>query len=775
MDNKYVFLVVGGLLALGTALGFAEDSWKSKEDPGRLAMEKDWRVKDAPVRFLVDLDQQPTHPSAGYFFTIPDGGILPVPFPQVQVFDDAGAAVKSAILWQSVNTGVGVVVAQPPSGGRTMTVYVSGGPKLSLWSPDSGLTPSALVCTYPGHGSRSDATRLSQLGQVEATVHFRNQPGSKEGATVALPGDRSGRPGTCAMYMLAYVNTKDPGDTWISPKCFSGQMDIVVDGRPISMSKKNDKEGGTGGSINLSGGLHRLELFGYNSAGGATGPLLLTWRTPKTSVGQLGGVRPSDLRYAGTSMWETRQLQGDEVVRSGGGTVRNAQRQDGGPVAVVSLWPENVFWFGGEPSGHIQYRFRAQGEANPKETKYSWSFAANPGAAAPGRDIPWLVLAPKEQVVTLKAQAGDKESTCSVLFYPFTDAGSSMNNAGTRQVFREAALTMLKAYPADMDVAAQWDATMVNNYFRVLDLAPEDPLLDYMVTVRWASFSKKLPLERKEMLEDLFLQETAFRDPKRAFKCAGLFADGTKVRQRKLMMQLKQAEILMYYQNDLDLAEKYLKSLEIESGEVREWALIRLGDLEFLRKNLNGATQLYGNVQDRSKHGKSGVTETEGVRKLKGPTLGGAVKASDFAKIKKLDMTPKKTSENSDPAPMVAAWKLSAIRDVAASEDVRNLMEQGFYLEAWQALRRWEREFPLSKLSSDLILQEGTFLIWQGDFVRAKAILSAYCEQVDASNFVPKALRLVVRCMIEMREPEAEITKYEKEISKRMEFRTEQE
>ncbi len=769
MDKTHSFLAAAVCLMLGSVTGFAEDSWQAKDAPGRLTAPAEWKIKEAPIRFMVELERQPTHPSAGYFFTIPDGGILPKPFPQIQAFDESGAPVKSAILWQSVSAGVGVVIARPADG-RTVTVYVSGTAKMNLWSAESGLTPSALICTFPRQGSKADAIKLSQLGQVHPTVHFRNQPGSKEGATVALPGDRSGRPGSCAMYMLAYIDAKDPGDTWVSPHPFSGQMEVVIDGRTIRPAKKNEKPGGTGESINLSAGLHRLELFGYNSAGGATGPLLLTWRTPKTKPGELGGIRPSDLRYAGTTMWDARQLRNEEVVRSGAAAIRNAQRQDGGPVAMASLWPENIYVFPGEAPGQIQYRFRALTDANPKGTKYSWSFSSEPGAVAVGRDVPWLVRVSKDNEVTLTAEADGKQSQSSILFYPFTDRGSSMNNPSTRLAYREACLAMLKAYPTNTDVVAKWDEPSWNNFFRSLELAPEDPLVEHIVTARWESFSKALPLERRELIEELFLQENQSRDPKLAFKTAAMFAETTKSRPRKLMMQLKQAEILMYYLNDLPLAEKLLIELVSESGEVGQWAQIRMGDIEFLKRNLNEATQRYGEVQNRSTHGKA--AEPTGIRRLTGPTLGGPVKAADFAKKKQGELAPKKKSAELDSGPAVASWKLAAIRDVAASEEVASLMAQGFHMEAWQAMKRWEREFPLSKLTSDYILQEGSFLIWQGDFVRAKAVLSAYCEQIDASNFVPKALKLVVRCMIELRESEADITKYEKEIAKRLEFRS---
>jgi hypothetical protein len=56
------------------------------------------------------------------------------------------------------------------------------------------------------------------------------------------------------------------------------------------------------------------------------------------------------------------------------------------------------------------------------------------------------------------------------------------------------------------------------------------------------------------------------------------------------------------------------------------------------------------------------------------------------------------------------------------------------------------------------------------DYKRARAILSAYCDQVDASNFLPEALKMNKECMIFMNEPAAVVEKYEKEIMKRSQF-----
>ncbi len=36
----------------------------------------EWQVRDAALRYKVDLDRKPTHASAGYFVQLPDGGLL---------------------------------------------------------------------------------------------------------------------------------------------------------------------------------------------------------------------------------------------------------------------------------------------------------------------------------------------------------------------------------------------------------------------------------------------------------------------------------------------------------------------------------------------------------------------------------------------------------------------------------------------------------------------------------------------------------------------------
>ncbi|MEI6787768.1 MAG: hypothetical protein WCL49_04740 [bacterium] len=737
-------------------------------NPVTAADASEWAVKDASIRFQLDLTVNPSHPSAGYFVTIPDGGILPGPAPLSAVFDDKGAPLGSGVLWHNVAKGCGVVF-QAPATGQSVVIYFSGSTKSKLWTPQSGLTPGAIFCETYGTASQQAAHQLGELGRVGAKAQFGNQvrtAGTYKGDMVPL-ALQEWRPGGTAMYLLAHVIVSDPGVTWVAPLIRAGQMDIVIDGKPVSVTKKNEKRGGVGGAVQLSAGPHRVELYGYNSAGGATGPMMLTWRTPKTTIQELGGPRAPDLKYPGTPMCESRFPRDDEIIKSGSCKIRTIQAQDGGPIASFTMSPGSVFWFP-EEEAIIQYGLRVDPKGNPTGTRYTWTFDGMPGALASGSELTWLFKGGEDTGVTLTAESGGKRSTARILFYPYSEDKSSIAYDSTRADFRQACLTMVKSFSEKEDPFSGWTPGMWSNLFRVLDLQMEDPLLGYLVTQRWDFLKKKLDDAKKARLQDLFLIIKARQNPKEALKWAQEFCNADCPRNRIVMLQLKQAEILMYYLNDLEGARKIITPLLLSSGEEGEWARIRMGDLEFLSRNLNEATERYGEVQNRSKAGS--VKAPAIMTKLHESTLSGPVKSADFAKKNAPQKSVvSKPSEFETPG-SVADWKLSAIRDVAASETVGGLMEQGFYDEALHALKTWERSFPLNKITGDYILREATLYIALKDYKRARVILTAYCEQIDASNFLPGAMKMVRSCMIYMNEPDAVVDKYYNELLKRTQF-----
>jgi hypothetical protein len=749
----------------------ANDEWTTPAPAPASAggAEPAWAVKDAPVRFKVRLLDAPSHPSAGYFIRLPDGGVLPGPFPDPAVYDEAGAPVRSAVLWLNRNAGFGLVF-EAPKAGNGVVVYVTGAAKPRLWTPGTGLTPSAILCVSPGDSERQDAVRLAKLGTVGPTADIRNQAGvaarwKGESLGLVMGGwtESSGvasthmRKDPFALYLLAYVNVVDPGATWVAPVTLGGRMDIAFDGKPLETVKRSEKRGGVGASVALTAGLHRLEVYGYGGEGGRPGPMMVAWRTPKTTVAELGGERTAGMRYPGTPMNEIRQLRPEEIVRSGNAEAQAIQSRDGAPLAFFSVTTESVFWFGDEEP-LVQTMFRVMPGNAPEETRYEWQFDRVPGAVGQGAELEWLLKGGVDHWVTLVAEAGDKRSESRVPLFPFMTQPSSIANAGTRAAFRRACLNMLRAYPENGDPFAAWSPGLWNNFFRVLDAEPKSPLLDYIVVKRWDAFSKRVEGDRRALVEDLALMSLGVRNPDLALATVQQFAKDAQPRIRRAELQLAAAEIRMYYLKDLDGARTIIRPYLLESGDIGDLARLRMGDVEFLARNLNEATRYYGEVQGRAKHGVESQTPA-----VKAPEGDEAVKAGKPGR----QAAPPAARQPVAPAG-VAAWKKAAIRDVAAAENVANLLDQGFYLEAFQALRKWEREFPLSKISGDYCLQEARFYMAMENYHRPRAILTAYCDQVDASNVVPEALRMIVRCMTFLGAPDAEVDKYQKEIEKRL-------
>ena len=738
------------------------------------AAPSDWSVKDASIRFVVELTTEPSHKSAGYFVTIPHGGSLPGPHPEPIVVDEAGNVLASGILWHCKDTDCALVFRSPEAG-DSVVIYFRGSKKLKRWTPQSGLTPSAIMCETHGISSKDAALKLGGLGVVNAKTRFINQAYLRavfKGSHVPLAMFGK-KPGGNAIYILSYIDVSDAGSTWIAPYLKSGSMEIAIDGKVLKQSKKSEKLGGTGGSVNLKAGLHRVELYGYNNtAGKVTGPMMFTWRTPKMTIDDLGGVRPDDLRYAGTSMCESRIIASDRVVKSGACRIRDINTRSG-LVASFKLTPESIFWLP-EEDALIAYTLKAWTKNNPEGSRYSWSFEQAPNALADGAGINWLFKGGKYTKVTLTVEAAGKQVSSSAVFYPHTDHESRLDDDDTRQSFKLACYTMLKSYADKDDPTVSWDTAMWNNFFRVLDLKGANALLEYIITQRWEFFSKKLEPAKKSLLQDVFLFSMGPRKPKEAIKWASKFSKDEFVSARTTVLKLKMAEILMYYLDDLDGAGRIIAPLLRDSGEGGEWAKIRAGDLAFLSRKLNAAIQRYGDVQGRAKASVKRVEPRRLTPIPSGPTR--AYKKPKPAKergAKKRDK--QKSAEESkwvpmDPPPSLPAWKLGAIRDVAASENLAVLIEQGFYLEAFQALQSWERSFPMSKISGDYILREASLYRHLKDYKRARLILSAYCEQVDVSNFLPEAMNMIKLCMVDMNESDAAIAKYEKEIMRRTVF-----
>jgi len=720
-----------------------------------------WHVENASIRFVVDLSKRPTHNSCGYFLHIPDGGILPTPFPATHVVTSSGAAVESCVLWQNRRSGVALVFADPGTESRVY-VYVAPTSRPILWTPDTGLTPSAILCADPTSGSLAAAQRLGDFGRVGDTVHYVNRAGAPR-APLCIEADHTGRRRPCAFYLLAYLVTDDPGRTWVAPFIMDGQCEVRIDGKKIVPKKRIDKWGGTGQWVQMSQGLHRLDVYqavggvgGFS--GGQGGLMFLTWRTPKTTMQELGGVRSDKVPMSGTSRMETRVLRDNEIARSGSCVIRSASTRNGGPVARIGVRPTHNYWFEGEEPTLV-YELSALARGNPDNTKYTWSFAG--GGEASGKRLSWLFPGHRENAVKLRATSGNMVSECVQPFFGFSTIRTSLNSAMDRQAYRKASLDMFEAFPAGTDPSASFGAAYWSNLFRTLELGTGYPLYLHFFTVRPGLLKDRLSSEQLALMQDLFLDFAPRVDASEAINWARTFQAKARDGARKRELRIIEAEMHMYYTGNTNAARVLLKAVTQGGGMSAERARIRLGDIAFMAGDLNLATRYYSDVQNRVRHRKRLLERRAAAGP--GPTLERRTVGTTAIRSAKAMRASKSIDLPSED------WKLRAFLDVARAENVRNFIEQGQLLDAWKHLREWELQFPMSKVSSDFLIHESTLYMRMKNWRRARPMIESYCRLVDASSFMAEAAESAMTCMMQLNVPRKTMKEFAELMGKRLE------
>lgn len=696
------------------------------------AQAADWEVASAPVLFTFDLERTPSHREAGYLARIPDGGILPVPC-RTRVVAEDGTSLDSYTLWHGAEAGLWIVFAAPEKG-KKVNVYVST-ESPQLWKPETGLRPSPLLVTDPSKGDLSTAKKMAGMGNVGPRVHVVPKAGI-QAAPLSVGGDESGRPRPTSFYLQTYVVTTDPGKTWIAPVFIEGESTVLIDGKTLSPTKQFDQWGGTGQWVDLEQGLHRLEVLTASDSSGQpyaaktfTGHVYLAWKTPQMPASQLGGMREPDQPGPGTPVWAARIIKDDEIVRSGNTRLTEAVSRDGKPIAVLTIEPGVNFWFEDEDQLAV-YTFKAWTQGNPDDTTYTWTFER--GARTAGSSVAWLIPGLREHQVTLTATSQKGRSTSTVPFFAYPTASANLNNDSDRRAFRLAMSTMLAAYPVQPDPCVEWSDAYWNNLMRTIEYGKGYPLLENLLGKRRRTAVQKLSPDDLRLLEDIFLDVTPRVDPNKALEWVEVFYKATPLAARQAELSMVEAEIRMIYLGELEAAENILIKVTRQGGEEGERARIRLGDLYLKRGEINKAAERYAEVQNNVRHQRNG-TPRPGER-------------------------------------VVDSWKLGAVKDAARSMQVASLVESGEHVNARQALDQWERNFPLSKIGEDFILQEARLYMALGDMKRARWLLEPYCRQIEASSYLPDFAIALLRCMEEMNESQETMKEIVDFLKVRLEF-----
>ncbi|RFC46257.1 MAG: hypothetical protein DVB28_000093 [Verrucomicrobia bacterium] len=696
-----------------------------------------WQLADAPLRYKLDLLRKPSHKSAGYFISLPDGGLLRGNKAATTVLTEDGKVLASYLLWQNVENGFALVFAKPEAEAKSVYVYIQPGAPAKVWNPATGLTPGTILCTLPGRDAIAASQILANFGRVEAGVHWGENPGHPA-AALSIGGDLSERPKPAAFYQLSHLDAPVAGEYWIAPFIHTGQGEVRVDGQKIEPKEKSKKWGGTGAALKLSKGLHRVEVLQTAPASGPNanprdGLMYLTWRTPNEEI----------------KNWEARSIKASEVARSGACSLVAVESRDGAPLAAAKTTPGLTYWFGNEEP-LIIFEFNALNKGYPADAKVSWTFPE--GATIEGTRVKWLVPGFRDGKVKMTVKSGQSVSSSIVPYFGFSTEKTTLENALHREAFRDTLAEMLAVFPKNPDPVTTWGDAWWNNIFRTVEGGEGENLLSRLFTDHFAAMRKRLAPAQMCILEDVFMDVTLRDHPEETIQWLKKFFLGTSDIARQNDLRFREGELHMYYLNDRNNAEKLFTTLSAGRGEVAERAKIRLGDLALLAGDLNKATKFYADVQNRARTVRNATSIPTGAMVSKQLLTAGSGASTMLSPKAAPDM------------------KGGALQEVSLSENVRTLASGGFLLEARQTLDAWETEFPLSKISGDFILREGAIYTKMNDWKRARPMLEAYCREIDASSYLPDAVSTLILCVQASKADPASIRGIVEKVRDRLKF-----
>jgi len=685
-----------------------------------------WHVPESLVRYQLTLSSKPTHPTCGYFVNLPDaGGTIATTMNATTapvVMTPAGVEIPSRVMWAGAQNGISLVFTSPAPNINSVFVYMKKGLQPKLWSPDSGITPSAIVCMNPAFDSLQKAEQLAKFGPVEPQAHSFMQAGSNKRAPLSLGGDQSGRPFPTVVYQLSYVFASSSGPHWFAPMVLHDKTanSVRVNGNAITINKLNDKWGGTGAMVQLQQGLNRLEIFQTGTGPNPNvGLCYMTWRTPNDTP---------------DSANETRVIAHKEIARSGNCNLVGIQSREGSPIASAQLTPNLSFWFENEDPLVI-FNLKALTAGNPADTKYTWIFPDK--TSVNSGDTNWIFPGLADNTIKLVATSPKGTSESTISFFASPQPPADMNKPEDRAAFRDALTGMVLAYGKNSSLLNSWSPACWNTIMRTMDLGHGSQLLSLLLKDHWSVTKQKLTSDQIHSLQDSLLHFTIHNNPQEAIQSLEAFLANTKDPTERDELMLRAAEVYIYYLNDKTKATNLLAALTPKKTEISDVAYIRLGDIAFMEGDLNKATAYYGDIENRIRARRNA---TPAIKPMSGA-------ANDPAK-----------------------QKSAALQEVSFAENARTLIQGDYLIEAQQTLRSWERSFPLAKISSDYILRESEFYLKSGDPKRARAMLEAYCREIDASSFLPNAASLLIKCVKDSKESRDSVRELIEKVNARLKY-----
>lgn len=679
-----------------------------------------WAVAAAAVRVEITVRQAPDHPDLGVIAKIPNGGLLPGKFHQVEVRDAEGKVLESIIAADSFSDGLAVCFAAPPEGSRAF-IYIT-----PLGSPppkpaNSRLIPSTLFFTKNGRASLDIAKRMA-----------RDYPPA-QGANFDLWSFGIG----------SMVNPFGPDDdfsTWIVSAFVLEKRERIyfctisdegsefaINGKTIHSwpgihTRHAGAKGQRGDWVTLEPGVHRIDYFHFEKSGPQE--INLCWKRP--------GMETKD--------GLPEHVTG--VSRSGVASIRAIDFKDGRKGGMIEGSNDRLgyFWVGEKPL--VRFALSYSGVAATEKQQVYWEIPPNKRTAEPRID--WLVSGDPDLIsypVTLAVSnaAGIARTTVNLRCF-WTPPALSLDTQEDRLRMRHAFYSMLRAVPAPHDPCGDWSNDHWGLLEELLEPYRAGPILLEIFNRAFDTLQKRPPAQRWAF-EDRFVEALRLqRNDKLLLEWIAKLEKNEKNNARKFRWKDEGVCALLFDVGDLDKAQHemvFLKESAIGQDQTQVAAL-RAGDLERAMGNGDAALKHYRDAQERYRSSnKTGVAGGRlsyiGARKKESTT-------NSVAKAKRGGLQSLSSQRKIDD------WKVYTVHDASMYTTIMSFLQQDALPEAFQKLADWESESPISKLAGDYPMAEARVYMAVEDYRRAINALAAYRKNVTMSAQLADAMKLEIDC-----------------------------
>jgi tetratricopeptide (TPR) repeat protein len=604
-------------------------------------------------------------------------------------------------------------------------IYLRGVASAPSTGADPGVHPSLLLFTRPGPPGLEKASRLpaSLTDKSDATLGFV--------PAICLADNPFGPHEFFQAYFSGWIRRAKPGRVYFCTVSRE-ESELRVDGKtaaawPADTNRDKGAKGQFGSWAELAAGLHHIEYVTYARDRGRE--MQAAWKIPGETQGDLPVAIP---KAAYLQSGRCRLVRGDF--------------RDGRPVVAVTghQTPSRYVWFGDRPLNLYELGATLySGTSN--DTACTWTFT--PDQAVTWPVISWLYAGGTTNTVTLTAS--NRQGATRVAA-PIEVVGetprANINNSLDRAWFRAVLLGMCRAVPAGKSPCARWTPDF---WETLVNLCPPFEGTELLGVIFDRGRRETLALDRSKRwaLEDVFIGGRRTENPEDALRWIDRFEKDETDPERRLAWKQERFDLLLYDFNDTVAARRLAGDLRAaaQTPEQSLRALIRLGDVEHAVTNLEAAVAFYGDAQDRFH---------EQVRRgLALPRTMPTAAPDREPRRPRRRMLALRTSAhvpNRD-------WKAMAVREASFYSTVDSLTRGGYFIEARDALRQWELEAPLSKLSGDYPLAEAGYYVAAGNVRRALAGLTLYRQSMDLSSSLPEVMDLELRCLVQLkRQKEAE-------------------